>query len=457
MPSFLRLPRLLVVAGLLTIGGLPASPQVRGPVQAPVVGKEQQMEITYQTSPADTRDVTVALSAAHRAAIEAGPPAKAPVMPTGYRLPNGNVQQNARAGVLGNPHYAVRWKAPVLADQPARYVLTAGSSVLIQGRVWQLFDASGNALGNGRTGPGQMFLDPADQLFYFLDSDGFLNANGLSDGKRRFLARTAAGDSGGFTFVERNDAVFLLVSSESPGASFEQLDPASRGQPMPTTASTIETLRPGNNARIESSGLMAGMQSLTATIASERIVAARNGGTIVFAVPGALVYVDTKLEVTAAYRLAATPLALSLDEADTAYLIVQAAEGRQLWKISRKGAIGFTVELPGGSDPFPKPPAVGYDHRVFVIAGGSLLAIEPDGTPGWRNPISSDAAGMLVTADGYILASDGAELVSFDDKGKRVRMVTLDGEKLSTPPAMSDEGEILVATNRSLYCLARQP
>jgi outer membrane protein assembly factor BamB len=113
----------------------------------------------------------------------------------------------------------------------------------------------------------------------------------------------------------------------------------------------------------------------------------------------------------------------------------------------------FSATLPASSAPFPHPPVVGYDHRVFVIADSQLLAFDPAGGVQWQRPLSSKPGGMVITPTGTLLVSDGSEMVVFLKDGERKRLFDFGKEQLTTPPAVTEKGEILVASQTHLFQL----
>jgi hypothetical protein len=181
-----------------------------------------------------------------------------------------------------------------------------------------------------------------------------------------------------------------------------------------------------------------------------RIKAAVSGQVLVLALPNQLVY--SRLDgIEAGRPLGAlfVPLALSLDEAANAYLIVERGKTqRYLWAVTREGNRFIELPLPAGA--VVGPPLVAHDHRVFVLRAKSVLAVGQPGKILWQTSVGGSLGGALVSGDDRLVASietpSGVEVVTFDDAGKATSLFRLPGESRPTPPALGEDGDLYLAT-----------
>jgi sugar lactone lactonase YvrE len=250
-----------------------------------------------------------------------------------------------------------------------------------------------------------------------------------------------------FSLVQKRGADLLLAAFELPkytGTPGKALSPETSVLELVTFVEPLEYTFGDDLTNAVSRALF---------IEAAPLFAARNGNRVVAAAPEAVLFVDYDLNaVKAAYDLGGKPLALSVDEDSHAYLIVEVSTGRRLTKISPQGSLLFSADLPPGKEPNPTPPVVGYDHRVFAIVENQLLAFAPDGALQWRRSVSKPG-GMVVTPTGTLLVSDGSELALFNKDGERKQLFDFPKEQLTTPPTITEKGDILVASKAYLYQL----
>ena len=408
--------------------------------------KENNVEILCQTSPADIKKVQVPLQPLRSATGPAVLATAPPMEHACYACPYANPQQNSRCvGLPSNGPWRIRWQSRLAEGFEPRFVLIDDERVVVQAGTWQLFDLQGKALAGARIGPGQMAVDSTSGLFYSVNINGDVVAHELADGQVKFILLPTGADSFARPLIVPWGQRLFVSGFELPS-----------GDHVPDTAA-VEVINLGSPLVIESQLLVSAVTEKTLHLKTATLTVAANGQTIVFAVPDAICFADRSLEITAAYGAQFKPLAMSLDEASRAYLIVETGGRRALWLVTPKGERVFAFALPPSEEPFPRPPVVGYNHRTFIAAGGTLLAISQDGKELWKRQLSGSRVGMIVTPNGDLLVSDGPELAVYNKDGERKRLYEFAGQELCTPPVLTADGELLVASKENLYCLTPQP
>jgi hypothetical protein len=406
--------------------------------------KEKNMEIISRTSPSDIHTEQIALQPLQDAAKPAALPVDKPTRRGGYPCPYGNPMQNSRCSLsLPAGTWEIHWQSSVAEDFEPRFVLTEGDHVVTQAETWQLFDLNGRMLAEGRTRPGQMVIDSSSGLFYSVDINGYLAANQITDGKLKFILLPTGADSYFRPLIVPLGQRIIISGFE-----------LARGNHLPNSAA-IEVVNLGSSLKIEAQLLTSAVTEKTLHLRVARLTVAANDESVVFAVPNAICFSDRTLKITSAYGSQFKPLAMSLDEAGRAYLIAEAAAERQLWLVTPKGERVILVpKVPSGEKGVAEPPVVSCDHRVYLIAGAKLLCIGADGKQLWDRPLSASCGGTVVTPDDDLLLSDGSELVLFNNRGERRRLFEFPGETLCTPPVLTADGWLLVASKDKLYCLS---
>jgi len=423
---------------------LPAPAQIQ-----PVKGSS--MKITHQPTPRDSNEIDVPITALRRAALPAPPPAAASGPPS-YAQPYANERQNGRVGAPMLVPLARLWRTELAAPGKARQVLAAGATIVVQSSTWQSFGPQGQALATSRSGAGPMYVNGAAGIVYSLDPNGFVAAHAATTGKREFIVMPGLGDNASFVYLLGRGRELLLAGASGPRGNFEQIGATPPSAPL-GPVSMLELVRLPENTQSAAGSLLTGARTSRLEVPAGRIVAARSDDIIVFAVEGAVFFVDRDLNPRAAYAVEGTPLALSLDEAGRAYLVLDTGGRRELRLITPGGDLGFATTLPSSTDRFPLPAVIGYDHRVFVASRNKLLALDPSGRELWSHDLPDKPAGLVIAPDGMLLVSEGEQLAAYDTHGKRSRLFDFPGERLATPAAVTSGGGLLLATDKALYSL----
>ena len=177
-----------------------------------------------------------------------------------------------------------------------------------------------------------------------------------------------------------------------------------------------------------------------------------HGDTLALATDDNVFLADFDLKLQRQFTGKFHPLFLSMDEVPRLYMIVRVESGLELWVLSQTGERILRWSLPSGFEP-SSPPAVGFDHAVFLIAPHRLVAIDPSGATRWDQSEEGEVAGAGVTPEGNLIVAAGANLFVYDAAGKRTRLFTVPDDVFVTAPVIDEKGDLLVAGRRRLYCL----
>jgi hypothetical protein len=359
-----------------------------------------------------------------------------------------NQQLNSRlAYPLGTGDWKIQWQEDIAAGLYPSYVLEAHDRIVVQGNDrWQLFDADGKSILTAPLGPSSVFIDSANSLFYLSDENGYIAARRLSDGGEEFVFHGYFGNDFRRTLIERNEGRMLIVSIE------RQIDAHGRHQP---NLSVIEVQDLGAPLKINADHILVSAKRQTNLMRDTiNLHAAMRGETLVLATDQRIYFTDLALKINSVLQAEFTPLAMSIDEASRVYLLVQTKAGLELWVVTKDGKRVLSSVLPQDMRVNPTPPIVSYNHRIYILGADRVMAIAPSGRLAWVRSLKTARASAVVTADDQLLVSDGSELVVFDESGKRRVLQTFADDVLTTPPVLSSDGEILVASEHRLYCLS---
>lgn len=381
----------------------------------------------------------------HPAARPAAVATAAPGPHASYHQAFANGQLNSRVGArLPAGDWAVEWSAPLDPQLTPAFVLEDGDRIVVRSAMWALFDRAGASLGSGQAAGPPVVLDAAQNLFYSILPSGYFSAAHLSDGQPAYMFLPSFGDTFSRVYLARRGSRILVVGEE------RALDPHGERQPW---RSLVEINDVGDPVRTSAGGRVTGSQPVgSLEIPSPHVVAASAGDTIVAAAPGEIYVTNWKLEGRAVLEGSFEPRAMSLDEAGRIYLIVESGDKTSLWLLTADGERVYSYEFPPGSSAGLRPPMVGYDHTVYAIAGRFLYAIGPDGKLNWSREAKARLSGAVVSGDDQLLTSEGSQVVAWNQAGER-RVVHSFDEELTTPPVLTADGRLLVASRRALYSL----
>lgn len=433
---------------VLLAGGALAAPPSPKPSDIPQ--KKSPMKIAHGSANGEYEDVLVAPQVIRsRAATEIPPKAPASGSPTSYYCPYGNEQRNSRlATPLPDGTWKEIWKTEVLADFPPRFVLQGGDRILIQAAVWQLFDPKGKTLAAERSGPAPILMDTANQLLYFFDGVGQLTAHKLGDGQLAFSTSANMADEGSYSLIARRGQKLLTAGSE------RQLDPHGHHRPE---NSKIEILDLGKPLEVSKTGSLLSVKTVgSLSLASNRILTAIQGETVIAAALDHIVATDWLFSRTALFTSTFKPLTMSVDETGAIYLVIRDGAGVALWRVNTQGERLYSVKLPKEMEDILTPPIVSHDHTAYLIAGNRLAAVSSQGVLLWEYKPANPIAGGVVTGDDHLLLAVGSEIISFDAEGHSRVLSSFKEEVLSTPPILTSQNELLVASPSALHCLKAQ-
>jgi len=315
----------------------------------------------------------------------------------------------------------------------------------------------GRMLSQVRQLSGSPTIDPVNSLLYCKDLFGLVGGYRIEDGQKAFSLFLQGGKEFHQELIARWGSRLLTVSTALPAN--EPPDPEK------TMIELTELGEPPYKSWDDPSGPRV-VKSLI--YGSSRMMAAMHGDTLVVATHDRIFTIDRELEIQTELTCSFGPMALSLDEAGRIYILVYFGGKRDvflgghyaLWLLTPEGEGLWAYDLPEGMQ-VCFPPIIGYDHTVYLFAapggydvnGQQLYAISPEGKLKWSHPVPGHYAHAVVTADDYLLVSEGPDIAAYDPTGVRRVLCTFPNEELCSPPLLTDKGEILVASRTAVHCL----
>lgn len=360
-----------------------------------------------------------------------------------------NASLNSRVAVdIPQGEWKVLWKSKIPQSNFPKAVLVAGDRVVLEGTGhWILFDVDGKVISQGRNGASGIFIDGSQM--YSADATGLIRAKRLVDGANAMAFSLFFGDAYARSFLYRNASRFLAVSH------LRERDRHDRNR---ETESTIEHVELGQPEQLDRDGMLRSAKYLRHFARKDRsILAAAGEKHYVIAANDRIYRLDKELNVTQALSERFKPIALSLDQAERAYLIVEKEAKRFLWIVQTDGSLALEFQLPEAFRAASNPPIIGYDHSVFVFAGKELLAVDYRGKVRWQQQFPAEIAGAVVTPKSGLIIAAGSELVRINDTGERFVLIDLKTEQILTAPSFTSDGDLFIATSSNLYRFGSVP
>jgi len=283
-------------------------------------------------------------------------------------------------------------------------------------------------------------------LIYAGQLSGLLGAIQLDSGKYRYGLELMFGQNYERNYVARRGERVLAVSSE------KMMNPHADKMP---DLSTIEMHTLSEPEGPQGLGQTTPSELQTSLIRKgQPVQAAANAQHVVIVIENNLFTMDWNLKIKGWVKDQFRAVQLSLDEAGMIYLCVEELPTKQtaLWVLDAHGARQIHFIIDAAPDALIAPPIVGYDHTVYLLTERTAIAVRADGKLLWNRPAQAQYAGAVVTANGKLLTADGLEIVTIDLDGKRVVLFRAQ-EPLVTAPLMAGDGQIVVASAKTLFLL----
>ncbi len=381
--------------------------------------------------------------------FEPGVPRSPAVAPT---QPFGDSRQSGRLDAsLGDPRAVVwspRFAAPLLPDTRAHSVFAHGDAIVVQAGVWQLFGTDGRLRGAGPAGTGPVAVSPTDRTLRWVDLHGRLTAATLDTGEPIWTHGLFHGDGATYPFLAVRGEHAVVIGAD------RFVNPEGLFRPEPTLA--VEAITVNQPLSIAAGGILESVTSpgaLTAPRDGGDVFGAAGDDNIVVAWRDHVMTLDFDLTPHSVRSGTFEPRAVSVGDAGRTYLIVRTADGPRLWMLNAEGEQVFSAVLPDEANETLVPPIVSPDHRVFVVTSKRIVAFSPIGDRLWEFAPAQGRPYASVTADGWLLVVVDQVLGVLDAEGRGTSLFAAPGEVFRTAPVLTPEGEILLASERSLLCL----
>jgi hypothetical protein len=362
-----------------------------------------------------------------------------------------NAMRNSRlTAPLPAWEWELAWRAELDPAFPVRGLLQTQRRALVVGPRWHLFDLGGERLHAARADGGAALLDPHSDRLYTTDARHRLVAHELEDGAFAFGAHLAGASRFRYDLLVADDGALVVG-----GAEWRRNPHGTEG---PARA-LVQRIELPEEVATDHRGRWREVPDAPALhLPSARCRVALGGSHVVVATPGHLAFLTRDdLELEALYEGGPfDPLGLASDEHGRAHLLLERDGGVEYWLVLPSGSRALRVDVPPDAARLAVPPAVGYDHTVYVASSARIVAIDRDGGLRWEACPRGPLGGVAVTPDDLLLASEDDRVVAYDLSGARRQLHHFDGDRLVTPPLLTVGDLLLVASRSALYALAPQ-
>jgi hypothetical protein len=365
-----------------------------------------------------------------------------------YCRPFANSQLNSRLPVeLTGNEWEIKWKSELDPFSPSKFILLLNDKyIIVQGiGCWRLFDTNGKMLSLSNSGDSDIVLDEVRNLLYSFDRSGFFETFNVPPDQPSFKVFTRGkGDRKRVFFARENDNL-VIASLKKVKSPHEK-----GGFKFATCESYLLSNPPAINKRILSAKTISYLD-----YTAPGIVAALNGDNFVYSIKNKIFISDLELNTKNVIDEKFIPVLISLDEMNRIYLlIISEDKSNHLWIISTDGELVTDIRLPEISSEINIPPVISYDHKSFLVFKNQIFCFSYTGEPLWQTMSAGKIGGAIITANEFLLVSEGNLVMALNETGERKFIYDFSIEQVITPPVLTENNEILVATQNFLYCLS---
>ncbi len=354
-----------------------------------------------------------------------------------------------RAPLGDEAGWALRWRRP-LDGVDATAILATDDRILVTGQGWLLLTPDGDELARGRVVGGPPAIHPADGTFLVVEQGGVLAVRQLADGQPWLRTIPRGADGVVRPLLWRRGGRLVLAATRVP------MDPHGHSHEPPR--SHLEALGLGDPVEVDrGTGDLLSQQELgTLLVEGGPLLAAPmpDGEAFAIALPGHLARVGADLRPTAVFTDDFTPVALSVDDQGWSHLVVDVDGKRALWVVTPDGKRTVFRTLPPDMADCGRPPVLGLDRRIVVVAPGRVVGFDPSGAPSWERVPMAPPAGAIVTGDDRLLVAEGDRVIVYR-ADRDARVVHEPGARFTAGPCLSPQRLLLVATEGELLCYGR--
>lgn len=365
-----------------------------------------------------------------------------------------NTARNSRTNMsLGNHIWDIKWSIPVEAGFIPEHILISNDRIIVYGNGnWNLFNSEGKLLNSGLTGISEIFIDEEEMLFYFSDNNGLIQVRNLSDGSFQHSIFAMYGE-------DYYRSLILIKNNHLLISSIEYMDDPHGDYTR--NHSIIEVQDLGNPKVFDKNNYLVSANRLnTISVRSINVCNAFANGILVTALPDHIIISDLQLNVKRILKDNFVPLELCLDQSGLIYLVVNTHNEKgeisnALWVISQHGERIINTAI-SSDDQINYPPAAGYNGNIYLQYKNFVTAYNNSGELLWNNRTAGETGGVVVTADNLLLLSEGNLISAFDQSGERKFVFQIEDETFCTAPVLTNNNEIIVASDEKLYYLKRK-
>lgn len=364
-----------------------------------------------------------------------------------YTRPYANEMVNSRVPFkISDKLWEIKWQSKVDPFFPARFILTANNQFIVFGSGrWQLLDSEGKLLAIEFLGNSDVVFDTPYGLLYFADRFGQIAAVKLPSHEKLYSMAVNGLEDVERKFLYRNDGKFLIA---------DKVENKNPHDASPNRFIFLESYTIDDPPIVENGNLASYKELNHNHYSTDNVAAAANKDAFVYAIENKLIISGLDLRIQSEYDGRFKPVTLSLDESGRIYLTVINSENKlALWVISQQGELLVDREIPVGQQINSIPPVIGFNHEIFLVFNDRVFSYNEDGKLRWQTLTDGKTGGAIVTSDNKLLLSEGSIITQLDETGERQFIFQFPGEILTTPPVITSQNEIAVATEGNIYLL----
>jgi len=312
---------------------------------------------------------------------------------------------------------------------------------------WSLLRRNGEKIKDGISGGVVITLDASAGAFYALGAGNALQALALENGELRFSIPLGFTEAFAWPLVWRDGKRIIAAGVETPMFSHN---------PQPPTESLFHVTEVASPLKLSPYKVLLSMTMHQNLEFKESNMMPVASGSILWAIlPDLLIRTSSSQNIDGAWSGSFRAISASADESGWLHMVVATGEAptdRELWVVTPDGRRTVRAKVPLSHGESKYPPAIGYDHRIYLVGPQTVTAFSPEGALLWESQPLGSIAGVSVTPDHRVVVAAGNEIIVLDSNGKATQLAKLPSAA-RTCPVVTVEGEILVGTETNVICL----
>lgn len=363
-----------------------------------------------------------------------------------YYKPFSNFSSNSSVGFsLEYGNWEIFWKSACPEFSEVQYVLDAKRFIVVQGTTqWQLVDKmSGDEILRSNKGDSDIIIDNLNSQLFYINNIGYIVNHNIS-GEIKHKCPVY--------FLDKCKRLMIRYKNKSYYVASKSYGPPPLGNGNMWSFEKVEFI---NDTNVDVFQVLKEVHDAGRIIQknNELCTPASYFDTTILVIRNKFFIIDENMQIQKALISEFNPIYFSISKEGDIYAAIINEANLFLWRLDQLGGLYFSINLSAKLNDIIMPPIIGFDKKIYCLSKDRILTFNSEGDILWNQHAGGPITGAIVTADDQLLVSAGNFIAAFNDKGERRILYVFPSEKLCTPPILTADNLMFVASQNNLYCL----